>query len=214
MKRETKNKDTDTPSAGQEEDRRPPDGKKAVAGTVTLNKKEYDDLCRSAAEFKDKYIRLYAEFDNVRKRFEREKLEFVRYANQDLIVEFLSIQDDLQRIVDAAGAKHQDYESFLKGVEMIMAHLYEMLKRNGLKSVEAVGKPFDPHCHEILMQEQTDQHEDGTVLEEFQKGYYLGDRVVRTAKVKVAVRPEPAAADQNPGPGEDDKRTEQDNQDK
>ena len=104
-------------------------------------------------------------------------------------MEFLNILDDLQRIVDAASARHQDYESFLKGVEMIMAHLYDMLKRNGLKAVESVGKKFDPHCHEILMQEQTVQHEDGTILEEFQKGYYLGERIVRTAKVKVAVHP-------------------------
>jgi len=195
MKKDDKDRDANTPTANADQ----PKSKDVAAGaepqpeaaTVTVDQIEYDELCRSAAEFKEKYIRLCAEFDNARKRFEREKLEFVKYANQGLIIEFLNILDDLQRIVDAAGAKHQDYESFLKGVEMIMAHLYEMLKRNGLKPVESVGKKFDPHCHEILMQEQTDQKEDGTVLEEFQRGYYLGDRIVRTAKVKVAVHPGP-----------------------
>ena len=67
-----------------------------------------------------------------------------------------------------------------------MAHVYDLLKKNGVKSIEAKGKKFDPHCHEVLMQEETDEVEEGVVTEEFQKGYFLGDRVVRTAKVKVA----------------------------
>jgi molecular chaperone GrpE len=147
---------------------------------------DVDKLAKELAEYKDKYIRLYAEFDNARKRMERDKGEFIRYANQDLIIEFLNILDDLERSVDAAKGKHQDYESFLRGVEMVMAHIYEMLKKNGVKPMEAKGKIFDPHYHEVLMQEETDQFKDNEVLEEFQKGYMLHERVVRTAKVKLA----------------------------
>ena len=69
---------------------------------------------------------------------------------------------------------------------MVMAHIYEMLKKNGVKPIETQGKMFDPHFHEVLMQEETDNAEDGAIVQEFQKGYYLGEKVVRTAKVKVA----------------------------
>ena len=147
---------------------------------------EFQKLQEELAQYKEKYVRLFAEFENARKRMEREKLEFTRYANEGLILEFLEILDDLERTVTAAEAKHQDDEAFLKGVELVMAHIYEMLKKNGVKPIEAKGKKFDPHCHEVLMQEETNQFEEGSVIEELQKGYWLGDRVVRTAKVKIA----------------------------
>jgi len=155
--------------------------------TVTLNKEEYEKLKQEAADYKDKWVRLYAEFENVRKRFDRDKMEFTKYANEALVTEFLSILDDLERSVQAANTKHQDYESFLKGVELVMAHIYDLLKKNNVRPIESVGKPFDPHCQEVLLQEETETAQDRMVLEELQKGYYLGERVVRTAKVKVAV---------------------------
>lgn len=156
---------------------------------VQLKSSEHAQLVQEAAqakEYKDKYLRLYAEFDNARKRMEREKLEFLKYANEGLIGEFLGILDNLERSVEAAQARHEDYSAFLKGVEMIMAQIHELLKKNGVKPIEAKGKMFDPHCHEILMQEERSNVEEGIILEEFQKGFYLGDRVIRTAKVKVA----------------------------
>jgi molecular chaperone GrpE len=104
-----------------------------------------------------------------------------------MITDFLNILDDLERTVQAANTKHQDYEAFLKGIQLVMKHILEMLKRNDVRPMDTVGKPFDPHCHEVLMQEESTDRPDGTVLEEFQKGYRIGDRVVRTAKVKVAV---------------------------
>jgi len=155
--------------------------------TIKLKESEYQKLQDELAEYKDRCIRIYADFENTRKRFEREKLEFVKYANEGIIAEFLNILDDLERSVDAASLQHQDYEAFLKGVEMVMARIHEMLKKNDVKPIEAVSKKFDPHCHEILAHEDTQEHEDGEIIEEFQKGYYLGDRVVRTSKVKVAV---------------------------
>ena len=153
---------------------------------IEIKESEYKRLMEEAASFKDKYIRLYAEFENARKRMERDKFEFVKYANEGLLGEFLNILDDLERSVQAAQAKHEDYQAFLKGIEMVMAHVYEMLKKNGVKAIEAKGKIFDPHFHEVLMQEESEQLEDGKVLEEFQKGYIYNDKVIRTAKVKVA----------------------------
>lgn len=163
-----------------------PQSREAQSEAVEIKKADYDKLVAEAAEFKDKYIRLVAEFDNARKRNERERIEFTKFANEGLIAQFLNILDDLERSVEAAKQNHQDYTAFLKGIEMVMAHVYDMLKKNDVKPMESVGKKFDPHCHEPLMQVESGEHEDGTVVEEFQKGYYLGDRVVRTAKVKVA----------------------------
>jgi len=157
---------------------------------MEVNDAQYKKLIDEVAEYKDKYVRLFAEFENVRKRMEREKVEFIKYANEGLLADFLNILDDLERSVEAARAKHQDYDAFMKGIELVMAHVYELLKKNDVKPVESVGKKFDPFYHEVLMQEETDQHEDRVILEEFQKGYCLGDRVIRTAKVKVARKKE------------------------
>lgn len=157
--------------------------------TVTLSVAEHEKLVKELAESKEKYVRLVAEFDNARKRSDRERSEFVKYANEGLIADFLTIMDDLDRVVIAANANHQDYQAFLKGVEMVMARIHELLRKNNVKPIDALGKPFDPHSHEILMQEPSDK-EEGTVIEELQKGYLLGERIVRTSKVKVAVKKE------------------------
>lgn len=158
--------------------------------TVLLKESEHKRLLAEAAEYKDKYLRLYAEFENARKRMERDKAEFLRYANQELLADFLDILDDLERSLEAAKAKHEDYDAFLKGIEMIMAHVYDLLRKNDVAPIEAKGKQFDPHCHEALMQEERDDVEEGIVVDEFQKGYMLGERVLRTNKVKVAKKKE------------------------
>ena len=157
---------------------------------MKIKESEYQKLVSEVAEYKDKHLRLYAEFENVRKRMEREKMEFAKYANVGLISEFLEILDNLERTISAAKAKHQDYDAFEKGIEMVMNQTYEMLKKNGVKSIEAKDKVFDPHYHEALMQEETDEVDEGIVLEEFQKGYFVQDRVVRTAKVKLSKKKE------------------------
>ena len=154
--------------------------------TVTIKESEYEKLKKETVEYKDKNVRLFAEFDNFRKRMEREKQEFAKYASGEVLSQFLSILDDLERSVEAAKTKHEDYDAFLKGVELVMAHVYEMLRKNQVKAIDAKGKKFDPNCHEVLMQEETDKFPEGTVIEEFQKGYILEGKVLRTAKVKVA----------------------------
>lgn len=156
---------------------------------VVLKETEYLALKAEADKAKeccDKLLRFQADFENTRKRLEKEKQDFVRFANEGLIVELLNILDDLERAVDLAETKHQDLPAFLKGVEMILAHLYDMLKEHGVKRIEAEGKPFDPHLHEALMQTEDKEKHENTVLEELQKGYFLNDRVIRTAKVKVS----------------------------
>ena len=157
---------------------------------VSLKESEYLKLkeeAAKAAEYWDRILRLQADFDNTRKRLEREKQEFVRFANEEIIIELLNILDDLERTVELAENAGQDLSTFLKGVEMIMAHLYEMLKDYGVKPIDSRGKLFDPNLHEALMQLESKDIAEHTIVEELQKGYLLNDRVIRTAKVKVAV---------------------------
>ena len=157
--------------------------------TVTLKETEYlvlKEQADKAKEYWDKILRLQAEFENTRKRIEKEKNDYTKFANEGVLLELLNILDDLERAVELAQTKHQDLSAFLKGVEMIVAHLYQMLKEYGIKPIEAEGKIFDPHCHEALMQVENKELPEHTVIEELQKGYLLNDRVIRTAKVKVS----------------------------
>ena len=123
--------------------------------TVTLKEAEYLKLkegADKAKEYWERILRLQADFDNTRKRIEKEKQDFIKFANEGLILELLNVLDDLERTVESAQAKHEDVTAFLKGVEMILAHLYEMLKEHGVRPIEAMGEPFDPNYHEALMQ--------------------------------------------------------------
>ncbi|HLD83218.1 MAG TPA: nucleotide exchange factor GrpE [Candidatus Omnitrophota bacterium] len=156
---------------------------------ITLKEPEYLKLKEEAAkaqEHWDRLLRLQADFENSRKRIEKEKQDFLKFANEGLILELLNILDDLERAIGLAEAKHQDLAAFLKGVEMIMAHLYEMLKEYGVRPIEAEGKLFDPNFHEALMQVEDAAKPEHTIIEEMQKGYLLNDRVIRTTKVKVS----------------------------
>jgi molecular chaperone GrpE len=162
---------------------------KSEEKTVSLKESEYLELKEEAGkakEYWDRILRLQADFDNTRKRLEREKQEFLKFANEGLLSDLLNILDDLERTVELAQSQNQDLSAFLKGVEMILAHLYDMLKEYGVKPIDSEGKIFDPHYHEALMQVENKDVPEHTIVEELQKGYVLNDRVIRTAKVKVS----------------------------
>jgi molecular chaperone GrpE len=168
-----------------------PETKGAPVEAVTLTKTEYEALKTDAAKAQeswDRLMRQQADFDNIRKRLEREKQEFLKFASEDVIADVLGVLDDLERSLEAAQNKQENFEAFLKGIEMILAHLYEMLKKRGVVVIKAQGAMFDPLCHEALLQTETSDHKDGEVLEELQKGYTMHDRVLRTSKVRVAKR--------------------------
>ncbi|MDD4894163.1 MAG: nucleotide exchange factor GrpE [Candidatus Omnitrophica bacterium] len=172
-----------------EENKKEPLSEVKEEQVISLKESEYLKLkedADKAKEYQDKLLRLQADFDNTRKRLDKEKQDFVKFANEGIILELLNILDDLERTVDLAQSKHQDLQVFLKGVEMILAHLYEMLKEYGVKPIEAEGKIFDPNYHEALMQAENKDLPEHTIVEELQKGYLLNDRVIRTAKVKVS----------------------------
>ncbi|MFH1190775.1 MAG: nucleotide exchange factor GrpE [Candidatus Omnitrophota bacterium] len=161
--------------------------------TITLNESEYTELkaeAEKAKECQDKLLRASADFDNLRKRLEKERLEFLKYANEGILLELLNVLDDLERTInlaeDKAASFHEDLNAFLKGVEMILAHLYDLLKQHGIKPIEAEGKVFNPHYHEALMQVENKDLPEHTIVEVLQKGYLMHERVIRTAKVRVS----------------------------
>lgn len=151
--------------------------------------KALEDKAKKSDEYFDRLLRLQADFDNYKKRLEKDRAEFMKFANEGIIAEILKILDDFERAVEAGKTKH-DFDILYKGVEMIHKDLVEFLKQEGIKEIEAKGKPFNPHEHEAMMQEETDAHPEDSVIEELQKGYVLNGRVIRPAKVKVAKKPE------------------------
>jgi molecular chaperone GrpE len=151
---------------------------------------ELEKLKIEVAELKDRNLRLFAEFDNMRKRNERERAELIRYAHEEVIVEMLGFYEDFERCVEAARKNPGEQTGLLKGVEMTLKRMQDLLKEYDVTEIDAIGKKFDHNLHEALMTEESDDQEDQTVLEVFQKGYKLGDRVVRTAKVKVSKKVE------------------------
>ena len=165
------------------------DNQKKEETVVTLKQSEYLGLLEEVKKGKDgwdKMLRNQADLENTRKRLDREKQEFVKFANEGLIFDLLNVLDDLERTVDLAESSKEDLSAFLKGVEMILSHLYEMLKNHGVKPIEAEGKIFDPNFHEALMQVENKELPEHTIIEVLQKGYLIHGRVLRTAKVKVS----------------------------
>jgi molecular chaperone GrpE len=137
------------------------------------------------AELKDKYLRLNAEFDNYRKRTAKEKVDFLKTANEDLIVSLLPILDDFERAVKAFD-KAPDAEAIKEGVQLIYNKFSKTLENKGLKPMESIGNAFDAESHEGITQIPAPSEEmKGKVVDEVEKGYYLNDKVIRFAKVVI-----------------------------
>lgn len=156
---------------------------------VTRLRKQLEAKEQEAKEHYEARLRLQAEFDNFKKRKEKEILDFRKYANENFIKELLIIADDFERAIAAAEQTHK-LEDFLQGVEMIFEKFLGVLKKKGVKEIEAEGQPFNPEIHEAVTQIETDEVKEGTVAAVFQKGYYLHDRVILAPKVAVAKKKE------------------------
>ena len=155
---------------------------------ISLTQEEYQalkDKEKLADEYLDKLLRLQAEFENFKKRMDKEKSDFIKYASEELIIELLSIIDSFERAFDSI-SKSKDFKVLHQGVEMILKQIHQLLEKRGLKKIESLGKTFDPLKHEAVMHIPSDEHPENTVVEEIQTGYTLGDRVLRPALVKVA----------------------------
>ena len=148
----------------------------ALADEIVELRKERDAL-------HDRLLRQAAEFDNFRKRVERERRDLVQTASLDFVQELLPVIDDFERAlqIDAPGA-----DSYRQGIEIIYRALMDMLRKRGVTPIDAVGAPFDPQVHQAVAYEEAPDRRDGEVMEQFTRGYRLGDKLVRAAMVKVA----------------------------
>jgi molecular chaperone GrpE len=143
-----------------------------------------DELRREKEALQDRLLRTAAEFDNYRKRMERERRELSEYTTGEILSEFLPIVDNFERALQAPTGG--DPDALRKGIELIYRQLLDLLKRRGIVPVEALGADFDPNFHQAVIHEASDQHREGEVMQELQRGYMLGDRLIRPSMVKVA----------------------------
>lgn len=151
---------------------------------------QIDTLTAEKSSLYDQLLRRQAEFENYRKRVERERGELYQHGRDDVLLQFLPVVDNFERALSSLEQSEGDAEALRHGVELIHKQFKDALSKLGLEPVEAVGQTFDPHVHEAVTTEATDKHEENTVIEEFQRGYKIGDRLLRPAKVKVASSPE------------------------
>ena len=150
-----------------------------------LLRAERDGFKVERDELKDLLLRRQAEFDNFRKRSERERSDYLQYAAMDSVRELLPILDDFERALKVE-APNSDYA---KGVEMIYGRMLEAMKKLGLEPIDTAGKTFDPHLHQAIERVETKEAEDNTILGEFQRGYFFKGKLLRPAMVRVAVKP-------------------------
>ncbi|RME66630.1 MAG: nucleotide exchange factor GrpE [Nitrospirae bacterium] len=151
--------------------------------------KKIEVLENELAELKDKYLRLYAEFENYKKRVQKDKAELVNYATEEIVTELLTVVDNLEMALEHAG-DGDNVQPIKEGVELTLRELKKVLAKQGVKEIEALGKPFDPEFHHAMAQVERADVEDKMVVEEFRKGYVMKDKVIRPSLVAVSKKVE------------------------
>lgn len=154
---------------------------------------------KEAAEANEKYLRTYADFENYRKRMQREQAEFRKYANEQLALELLTVLDHLGLALRHACEAPEKSEGLQQGVEMVFKQFRDVLEKFGIKPFKAEGEPFDPAMHDAMMQVETGDVPENIVVQVFQDGYFYHEKVLRHAKVGVSKKPAGPAAGANSG---------------
>ena len=148
-------------------------------------KNELQEEKETNSELSDKCLRLQAEFENFRKRMQKEKSDFMKYAMENFFKNLLPVIDNFELALESA-EKVSDIQGLSEGVKLIHMQFLDVLQKEGLACFSSLGEPFDPQKHEAVMQVESDNHHENTVLEELKKGYYLNDRLLRPALVAVS----------------------------
>ncbi|MBS4168203.1 nucleotide exchange factor GrpE [Parachlamydia sp. AcF125] len=159
---------------------------KPQPNVVSIEEKEIEALRRDAADNKDKYLRVLAEAENQRKRLQKERQELIQYALQNVIADFLNPIDQMENALKFKDQMSAEVKGWALGFEMILNQFKDVLATNGVAPMVSVGTSFDPHLHEAIEMVETGEFAPGTVVEESLKGYKMGERVIRPARVKVA----------------------------
>ncbi|SDY66415.1 nucleotide exchange factor GrpE [Thermoactinomyces sp. DSM 45892] len=146
---------------------------------------QLEELHQKAEEHQQNYLRALADLENYRRRARKEKEDILKYASVPLVESLLPVLDNFERALDAADG-NQDVKVLQEGIEMVYRQFLQALSKSGLTLIEAVGKPFNPHEHNAVMQVEMDEVEPGTIVEELQSGYKFSDRIIRPSMVKVS----------------------------
>jgi molecular chaperone GrpE len=170
-----------------------------AAAEANIIRQELAAAQEEAAQHKDKLLRLAAEFENYKKRMERDRLTSLKYAGEFILKEMLSVVDNLERAIAAGQIESASAEANLaalsEGLRLTHRNLTNSLEKFEVKAIDSIGKPFDPNTHEALTVEESDDMPVGHVLKEFEKGYFFKDRLLRPAKVIVAAEKKSPATD-------------------
>ncbi|MEI6261986.1 MAG: nucleotide exchange factor GrpE [Deltaproteobacteria bacterium] len=171
----------------------PADDKTLENETVSDPVKELENRCEMAEQESrqnyERLLRVSADFENFKKRSFRETDDFRKYANELLLLELLTVVDNLERAIQSTSGENNEAGCVIEGVEMTLKALLKIFERFSVKLIEAVGKPFDPNFHQAMMQEASDLYPENTIISEFQKGYMLHDRLLRPSMVVVSKGP-------------------------
>ena len=159
---------------------------KATASEADL-KVKLQEMEKKAAENYDKYVRAAAEIDNYKKRAVREKADAIKYGNENLLRDILPLVDNIDRAMEHA-CNSDDFNAFKEGLKMLQQQLLSCLQKHGVEQIDSVGKDFDPHVHEAMLQVESKEHEESKVVGEFERGYLLNGRLLRPSKVSVCRR--------------------------
>lgn len=149
-----------------------------------------EKLRQEAAEFKNKYLHALADSENARKRLQRDREEMVLYSLKSLILDFLDPIDHMENALKYTEEASPEVKHWAAGFKMILAQFKEVLSNNGVKPMNAIGKPFDPHLHEAVEMIETKDSIPGVVVEESSRGYLMGEKTLRPARVKVSKAPQ------------------------
>jgi len=163
----------------------------AIAADTAKAGAELAKLTSDLEELRQTLLRRQADFDNYRKRIEKERIEDSKRATARVIEGLIPVIDGFEHAL--AAHREAEYENYRKGFELIYKQLADHLAKLGVERIDPLGKPFDPHLHQAMDRAETKDHEDGTILQVFQPGYVFHGRVLRPAMVRVAVHPNPAS---------------------
>ena len=159
----------------------------ALETQLAATRAELEEKEELAEGYLDRLMRMQAEFENYRKRTDREREEMRRMASERIVAELVDVTENLERALGAFSRNEQaSSDSLEEGIRMTLLQLKETLGREGLSEIESVGKPFDPNYHEVVSTVSSEEHPENTVVKEYMKGYLLNSRVLRTAKVEVS----------------------------
>ncbi|MDA8423262.1 MAG: nucleotide exchange factor GrpE [Nitrospiraceae bacterium] len=170
----------------------PAKAEESAAASAKIEKltQALEQKAKEAAEAHDKYLRTSADFDNYRKRMQRDLADFRKYSNEQMARELLSVVDHLSLAIKHASEAGETSDGLRQGVELVYKQLRDVLEKFGITSFASQGEPFDPAKHEAIMQEPTDAVPENTVVQVFQEGYLYHDKVLRHARVSVSRKPQ------------------------